>query len=84
MAQNDAPVPQDVQQTPPAPQIEVAPTLSDPQSEIWLPGYWAYNGATFHWVEGKVIHRPSPTAVWAASRWTQHSYGWSFEKGHWE
>jgi hypothetical protein len=41
------------------------------------------NGA-FVWVPGRVIPRPSPTAVWASAHWNHHLFGWSFEEGHWE
>ena len=82
VAQN--PPPQYVQEAPPAPEPELIPMIMDPQHEIWRPGYWAMVGGTFSWVEGKVISRPDPTAVWAGAHWTHHTYGWSFEQGHWQ
>jgi hypothetical protein len=38
----------------------------------------------FEWIPGKVIARPAPTAAWSPARWVEHTYGWSFEEGHWE
>ena len=70
---------------PPEAHLEPVPTITNPQIEIWRPGYWAMNDRTsFVWVPGKIIPRPSPTAVWSPARWVNHSYGWSFEQGHWE
>ncbi len=70
---------------PPAPlQVEAIPFMSNPQTEIWRPGYWVLSGHDFAWVPGKTIPRPSPTAVWSSAHWMQHNYGWSFEQGHWE
>ena len=65
---------------------ETIPVIQDPQSEIWIPGYWALNADhyTFSWVPGKLITRPSPTAGWDKARWVHHTYGWTFQEGHWE
>jgi WXXGXW repeat (2 copies) len=71
--------------SPPQPQLEYIPAVDDPQTQIWRPGFWVLSGTnSFSWVPGKIIPRPSPTAVWASAHWSQHAYGWSFEQGHWE
>jgi hypothetical protein len=77
--------PANIDETPPdiAP-AEMIPFIDNPQSEIWRPGYWAMIHATFVWVPGQILSRPSPTAIWAPARWVHHTYGWSFEQGHWE
>lgn len=72
-----------VEQTPPAPQDEVIP-FYDHQTQAWRPGYWALQGAQFVWVPGKILSRPSTTAVWVSARWMHHAFGWSFEPGHWQ
>jgi hypothetical protein len=77
-------IPQTVQQAPPHPEFEAVPFITDPQAEIWRPGHWALEGNQFVWVSGRVIPRPSPTAVWQPARWVHHAYGWSFQQGHWE
>ena len=69
---------------PPTPLFEIPDTSDNPRKEIWRPGYWAYEDGEFYWVSGKLIPRPSPTAVWAADMWVQHSYGWGFLPGHWQ
>jgi hypothetical protein len=63
---------------------ETIPVLSDPQTQIWIPGYWTLYGGNFSWVPGKVMTRPTPTAVWTKARWMHHTYGWTFEEGHWD
>jgi hypothetical protein len=78
------PPPQNIDQAPPAMLMEMIPAIQDPQAEIWKPGYWALLNGRFEWIHGKVIPRPYPTAVWAPAHWVHHSYGWSFEMGHWE
>jgi|GEM_PF-2439054 hypothetical protein len=70
---------------PPPNKSEAVSPVQDPRTEIWRPGYWApATGDSFVWVEGKVIPRPDPTAVWAPARWDYHTFGWSFREGHWE
>ena len=70
---------------PPADAFEVLPIIQNPQVEIWRPGYWSRGSdEDFVWVPGELIARPTPTAVWAAARWVHHTYGWTFEQGHWE
>jgi hypothetical protein len=70
---------------PPANETEIIPAIQDPRAEIWRPGYLAPDeSGGFDWVDGEVIPRPSPTAVWATARWAHHVYGWTFEQGHWE
>jgi hypothetical protein len=54
-------------------------------SQIWRSGYWQPSeDGTFEWIPGEMIERPSPTAVWNPARWVKHSYGWSFQDGHWQ
>jgi hypothetical protein len=65
-------------------EVEIVPSIQSPQTEIWRPGYWALIDHRFVWVPGKIIPRPSPTAVWHTAHWVHHDYGWSFEMGHWE
>ncbi len=69
---------------PPMNEPEVKPVLHS-RTEIWRAGYWMpKEDGGFEWVPGKVIPRPSPTAVWAPAYWAHHTYGWTFVAGHWE
>jgi hypothetical protein len=76
-----------IQMAPMAPPEMPADAIDVPDStrtQIWRPGYWDYNGSDFHWVGGEMIDRPSPTAVWSADHWVQHTYGWGFVPGYWQ
>ena len=81
----NSPPPPSIDQAPPeVGEIEMIPFIDNPQSEIWRPGYWALLDGQFVWIPGKILPRPSPTAVWASAHWVHHTYGWSFEQGHWQ
>ena len=69
---------------PPEPRVEAVPFIDSPRTEIWRPGYWAYDNGNFSWVAGELINRPSAYAVWSPDRWSWHNFGWAFEAGHWE
>ena len=69
---------------PPAPLAEEAVKPMHPRTEIWRAGYWTYNGHSFDWTPGELVQRPSPTAIWIADHWIQHSYGWAFVAGYWQ
>src|SRR5262245_51361198 len=68
---------------PPAPVVE--PVLVAPEpGYIWLPGYYAWNGAAYVWVPGRWERPPRVRARWVPAHW-EHSrkYGWYFVEGHW-
>ena len=70
---------------PPLNEPEVKPALQNPRAEIWRAGYWLPSGdGGFEWIPGKLIPRPSPSAVWAPAYWAHHAYGWTFVAGHWQ
>lgn len=69
---------------PPTNLQEEQPFIESPGDEIWLPGYWAYNGSDFYWVNGMLVDRPDPTAVWQQPRWELRGYGWVFVPGCWQ
>lgn len=49
---------------------------------VWAPGYWEWNGRSYHWVSGTYIleHRG---AHWVADRWEQVGSDWQHVAGHW-
>lgn len=69
---------------PPPPEAEMPPVNYEPQTRIWRPGYWRYDGIDFEWVSGEFIARPYPTAVWSSDRWDKHAFGWAFVPGRWQ
>ncbi len=68
---------------PPPPLYEAVPERASPQTMIWKPGYWQYGMGGFYWVNGEMVDRPSPTAVWSPDHWIKHTYGWVFVPGYW-
>ena len=68
---------------PPAPYVEVIP----PQvvaNQVWLPGYWAWQGNRHHWVGGRWEAPPRGHSNWIGHRWVQvPGRGWQFEQGRW-
>lgn len=69
---------------PPKPMFEEKPVLQSPETQIWKPGYWSWNGSEYSWIPGEVVPRPAPTAAWFPDHWMWHTYGWAFVPGYWE
>ena len=69
--------------TPPAPLAEEKPQLDNPQTDIWRPGYWDYDGVGFNWIPGRVMEKPAPYADWSPDRWEKRAFGWCFVPGRW-
>lgn len=67
---------------PPPPQVEYygAPPLG---GQIWLNGYWGWNGGRHHWVPGQ-WSAPRPGHRWHPHRWDRAQGGWRERPGHWE
>lgn len=71
-----------VEQTPPPPQLEVAPPSPGPEY-LWVPGNWMWRDGTWVWDSGKWLRRPSPNAVWMNGEWQPHARGWIWVPGQW-
>lgn len=71
-------------EAPPQPYYEDVYPPSNPMAEVWRPGYWFYDGASFEWIPGEYLLRPDPTASWSPERWEQRAYGWVFVPGYWQ
>jgi len=74
-----------VPMAPPAPRVEVIPTLPPERVEVehWQPGYWRWNGHEYGWYDGRYVARPRRGAVWVPGRWEQRPRGWVYVEGHW-
>jgi WXXGXW repeat (2 copies) len=66
---------------PPAPQIEVIPTIRP--GYTWAPGYWNWQHNQHVWVGGRSI-RARRGYDWAPDRWNQVNNRHEFERGHWQ
>lgn len=68
---------------PPAPYVEVIPQRMF-ADQIWLPGYWAWQGGRHHWMAGRWQAPPRGHSNWVGNRWIQEpGRGWRFEHGRW-
>lgn len=65
---------------PPAPQVEVIPTLQP--GYAWAPGYWGWQTNRHVWVNGHTM-RARRGYDWAPDRWNQVNDRHQFESGHW-
>ncbi len=59
--------------------IGVAPVPGD----VWIDGYWSWNGNQHEWIGGRWEH-PRPGYRWVPHRWHHERDGWHMEEGHWE
>ncbi len=50
---------------------------------VWAPGYWEWNGRSYHWVSGTYLLERRG-AHWVADRWDQVGTHWQHVAGHWE
>ena len=50
---------------------------------VWAPGYWEWNGRSYHWVSGTYLTERR-AAHWVADRWEQVGPHWQRVAGHWE
>ena len=69
---------------PPPNPVEIPVTPAEPSKEVWRPGYWEYGLGGFHWVEGRLMPRPTLSAVWSPDHWEMRGYGWAFVHGYWQ
>jgi hypothetical protein len=74
-----------VTQTPPP---AAYPETQPPQphkNDVWVPGWFKWDGKSFEWVVGRWETPPSGTHEWAPGAWSERSDGkWQFIDGHWQ
>jgi hypothetical protein len=88
--QNGGPTPQqqaaatitDVQQAPPE-----IPDYQQPEAPgdgyVWTPGYWAWTGAGYEWVQGAWVEPPYVNALWTPGFWGDGFGGYAWYPGYW-
>ena len=54
---------------PPAMKVEVPPAAAS-ATLVWTPGYWAWNGSAYIWIEGAWRIPPRAGVRWVAPSWT--------------
>jgi hypothetical protein len=69
-----------VQIAPPAPQVEVVPTV--PRGQVWVPGHWKWNGSQHVWVRGHMSGRRAGF-VYMPAQWVSVNGRWEYREGSW-
>jgi len=72
-----APVP------PPPDRVEVRSLPPEP-GDVWLDGYWAYDGGHHVWRDGHWEKPPRPKAHYVEPRWWRKGNQYAFREGYWK
>lgn len=71
---------------PPPPRVETIPAVPPTEAQVmyWRPGHWTWDGASWSWVQGQYVQRPTPQAVWEPGHWLQQpTGGYIWVDGRW-
>jgi WXXGXW repeat (2 copies) len=69
---------------PPAPYTESPPPKPHP-ADVWVAGYFKWDGRDFEWVPGHWMAPPPGTRDWVPGAWSERADGkWEFVDGHWQ
>ncbi len=71
-----------VTRPPPPMRAERRPPRTLP-GQVWVPGFWSWNGAQHVWTAGHWEAPPRPTQRWSAPRWTRQGRNWTWQPGTW-
>jgi hypothetical protein len=77
-----APSSLEVMQAPPPPQAEVQTPAPSP-TQVWVPGFWQWNGSRHVWSAGHWMEPPQAGMTWEAPRWENQAGRYSFIEGRW-
>jgi hypothetical protein len=50
---------------------------------IWTPGYWAWNGVSYYWVDGAWVEPPEIGYLWTPAWWDFVDGAYIFHAGYW-
>jgi hypothetical protein len=50
---------------------------------IWTPGYWAWDGNNYYWVDGTWIESPEVGFLWTPGYWGWGGNAFLFHEGYW-
>ena len=53
------------------------------RGQVWIDGYWHWNGRRYVWEPGHWATPPHGRAVWAAPRYEKHKERYRYTPGHW-
>ena len=66
---------------PPLP-VYVQPAIPAP-GYLWMPGYWAWNGADYYWVPGTWVMPPRAGLLWTPPWWGWADGVYAWHAGYW-
>jgi hypothetical protein len=67
---------------PPPPQVETQPP-SPGAGQVWVPGFWSWNGARHLWNPGHWTAPPQVGMTWEPPKWENRNGKWGMEEGRW-
>jgi hypothetical protein len=67
----------------PPPAVVERPGPPPEHGQVWIAGYYRYEGDHYLWVPGHWEHPPRRHAVWVPHRWEHHHGEWILIEGHW-
>ena len=67
----------------PPPAVRYEPLPSPRPSQVWVRGYWAWDGNDYRWVAGH-WERARSGYVYVQPEWVEGPRGWEFRRGGWE
>jgi hypothetical protein len=75
---------QQVPAAPPPPQVVEVVTPAPSPVAIWIPGYWAFNGANYIWITGCWEIPPPNSHAYVAPYWAfRERAGYVYIRGYW-
>jgi hypothetical protein len=75
-----------IEQPPPTPPPIVEPPAPAPPSpdQVWVAGYYRWEGRRYEWSRGHYERRPHPQARYVAGHWVARGRGHVWVDGRWE
>src|SRR5215469_15764834 len=67
---------------PPVIPVYAQPAIPGPVY-IWTPGYWAWTGEGYEWVNGAWVYPPYAGALWTPGYWGYGPAGYYWNAGYW-
>ncbi len=69
---------------PPPPAIEEMRGLPPEPADVWIDGYWGYEGGRHVWHAGRWEKAPRPKARYIKPSWNRKGSQYAFREGHWK
>ena len=85
-ATDSGPPPRYVTKTPPPPAYTETPPPTPRPGDVWVPGWFKWDGRDFEWVTGRWMTPPRGTHEWVPGAWSERESDrqWQFVDGHWQ